>query len=499
MDVGLFTKGLLTVLAALIGLLLLENSRRKEHKRGQRRRKQAEVRENMPLGKPTRPETEGAAFRPCCPRCRHRMTWSQENAFSLGPAPCPSCGVYLRFERTSFWLLMIGVGIFMWPVHFGKTLPEGFGVPVFLIGVTLFALGLCGRHLVEVDEKDVRKTSRHEPELDVRKMRTAPDVWEGNKAWFSDAGMGLMIHWGLYSIPAGAWNGKSIPWFGEWIMHQARIPIRDYEKLALRFNPVRFDAREWIRLAEKAGMRYFVFTAKHHDGFAMFDSQADAYNVVRATPFGRDPLRELVEACRGTDVKPCIYYSQAQDWHEPHGGNLPEDNLGMVNYGNTWDFPGGGMPEGYAEYQERKVFPQVRELLRNYGPIAVMWFDNPLGSWTPEWAARLRALVYSEQPDCLVNQRIGHGYGDITGFADFQFPEQAQDGLCEVSTSMMQDTFGYKEDADWHSVEVIQVMIEKAFSTRCNLLLNVGPNGDGAFPEEAVERLRHIAAMRRQK
>lgn len=136
------------------------------------------------------------------------------------------------------------------------------------------------------------------------------------KRWFREAGFGLFIHWGLYAIPAGFWMGQPVRWLGEWIMNTARIPVWQYEQLAKLFNPTRFDARQWVALADAAGMGYLVFTAKHHDGFAMFHSKADHYNIVDATPFKHDPTAELAQACRGTSVRLALYYSQAQDWHE---------------------------------------------------------------------------------------------------------------------------------------------------------------------------------------
>ena len=155
------------------------------------------------------------------------------------------------------------------------------------------------------------------------------------KQWFRQAQFGLFIHWGLYAVPAGVWEERPIPWFGEWIMHSARIPYREYERLALQLNPTGFDAREWVKMAEAAGMRYLVFTAKHHDGFAMFHSRVDKFNIVEATPFKRDPVAELAEACRESPVRLALYYSQAQDWHEPSAGDARFDE----GYGNDWDFP----------------------------------------------------------------------------------------------------------------------------------------------------------------
>ena len=137
--------------------------------------------------------------------------------------------------------------------------------------------------------------------------------------WWREARFGMFIHWGLYSIPAGTWDGKRIPGIGEWIMNDASIPVADYKALAAKFNPTGFNAHDIVALAKAAGMKYIVITSKHHDGFAMFDSKADPFNIVDATPFKRDPLRELAEECRKQGIKLGFYYSQAQDWTAPGG------------------------------------------------------------------------------------------------------------------------------------------------------------------------------------
>ena len=137
--------------------------------------------------------------------------------------------------------------------------------------------------------------------------------------WWREARFGMFIHWGLYSIPAGEWKGERIPGISEWIMAHAKIPVKDYEQLAKQFNPTKFNAEEWVKLAKSAGMKYIVITSKHHDGFAMFKSNASKYNIVDATPFGRDPLKEIAEACKKEGIKLGFYYSEAQDWHEPGG------------------------------------------------------------------------------------------------------------------------------------------------------------------------------------
>jgi alpha-L-fucosidase len=176
--------------------------------------------------------------------------------------------------------------------------------------------------------------------------------------WWTEARFGMFIHWGIYTIPAGEWNGREIEGLGEWIMNRGKIPVRDYQKLAAQFNPVQFDADKWVAIAKNAGMKYITITSKHHDGFAMYGSKTSPYNIVDATPFHRDPMKDLAAACQRQGLKLCFYYSQTQDWHEPDA------------VGNDWDFPNES-GKNFQKYYDAKVIPQVRELLTNYGPLAL--------------------------------------------------------------------------------------------------------------------------------
>ena len=247
----------------------------------------------------------------------------------------------------------------------------------------------------------------------------APDPARTQRlAWFREAKYGLFIHWGLYSIPAGEWQGRRSLGLGEWIMNRSQIPVKEYEQLAQRFNPVRFDADAWVQLAQDAGMRYIVITSKHHDGFAMFKSSASPYNIVDATPFKRDVLKELADACAKRGMRLGFYYSQAQDWHEPGGA------------GNTWDFGPDQGPDGrelkkYDDYLRGKAEPQVRELLTGYGPVALIWFDTPR-MMTPERGKRFTDLVRSLQPATLIDGRLGTD-GDYRSTGDNVIPAEAAD------------------------------------------------------------------------
>jgi alpha-L-fucosidase len=295
--------------------------------------------------------------------------------------------------------------------------------------------------------------------------------------WFRDARFGMFIHWGLYAIPAGEWKSQPIAGIGEWIMLRARIPVAEYERLAERFNPVYFDAEAWASLAARAGAKYLVITAKHHDGFCMFKSDVSDYSIVAATPFKRDPMLELAAACQRHGVKFCFYYSQTQDWHHPGGD------------GNDWDYDEAA--KDFDDYVQNYVKPQVRELLTNYGPIGLIWFDTPK-RMTTQQSRELVDLVHSIQPDCLVNGRIGNGLGDYAESRDNVIPTEELQNDWEVPATI-NDTWGYKTgDQNWKSPsELVRKLVDCA-SKGGNYLLNVGPTAEGVIPSPSIERMHAV-------
>ena len=306
--------------------------------------------------------------------------------------------------------------------------------------------------------------------------RPADPAREARLKWFRDAKYGLFIHWGLYAIPAGEWKGKTIPGIGEWIMNRARIPVKEYEQLATQFNPVKFDADAWVRMAKDAGMRYIVITSKHHDGFALFDSKVSTYDVVDATPFKRDVLKELANACARNGMPLGFYYSQSQDWHEPNGA------------GNNWDF-GPDSLKNYDEYLRGKAEPQVRELLTRYGPVALIWFDTPR-NMTGERASRFTQLVRTLQPKTLIDGRLGEA-GDYVSTGDNVIPTEARNEAWEVPATL-NHTWGYrKDDHDWKSVGDVVFKLVDVVSKGGNYLLNVGPLPNGEMPQPAVDVLHY--------
>lgn len=300
---------------------------------------------------------------------------------------------------------------------------------------------------------------------------------EARIAWFRQAKFGLFIHWGLYSIPAGIWQGRHIPGIGEWIMHNAPIPLKDYERLAGGFDPHGFNADAWVQLAQDAGMKYIVITAKHHDGFAMFHSRVSAYNVYDATPFHRDPLKELADACARHHMPLGFYYSQAQDWHEPNGA------------GNTNDF-GPDADKNFDQYLRGKAEPQVRELLTGYGPVCLIWFDTPR-MMTPERGQRFVDIVRSLQPKTLIDGRLGTA-GDYESTGDNTIPDEGLKGDWEVPATI-NHTWGYKvDDTDWKSPGDIIFKLVDIVSKGGNYLLNVGPTSQGVIPQDCQDILRTV-------
>jgi len=315
------------------------------------------------------------------------------------------------------------------------------------------------------------------------------------KEWFKkEAKFGLMIHWGLYSLLAGEYRGKRTPWIGEWAQAYFRIPNEEYEKLTKAFNPIYFDAEEWVKIAKNARMNYIVITCKHHDGFCLFKSDYDSYNVVDATPFGRDVLAELAEACYKHNMKLGLYYSQELDWSEPNGGGYTSGKTwcgGRGYWTNNWDFPDDAH-KNFTQCFNDKIKPQVKEILTGYGDICLIWFDTP-GVITPEQSEELYRMVKQYQPDCLVNSRIGNGRGDYGSAGDNEIPEDDKGAMLFETPATLNDTWGYKSfDNNWKDAKTVKQIKEHLNARGINYLLNVGPDYLGRIPGPAVDILREV-------
>lgn len=322
--------------------------------------------------------------------------------------------------------------------------------------------------------------------------------------WWRDARFGMFIHWGVYSVLAGTYQGHHQARGGaEWIMNRMKIPVAEYQSYAKQFNPVKYNPDAWVKMAKDAGMKYIVITAKHHDGFAMFKTSASKWNIVDATPYGKDVLKPLAEACKKYGIKLGFYYSQAQDWNNPGGAASRK----LMKEG--WPNPDSAKIDAYTaahsghwdplqtsktmdEYMQNVAIPQVRELLTNYGKVAVLWWDTPT-HMTDAYAQKLEDLL-KLQPGIITNDRLKRP--DFAG--DYMTPEQhipaakVKGKDFEVCMTM-NGTWGYRSyDHNWKSVETLVRNLIDIASKGGNYLLNVGPKSDGTFPEPSITILKGI-------
>jgi alpha-L-fucosidase len=317
------------------------------------------------------------------------------------------------------------------------------------------------------------------PQTDFTKE--SKESYEARMKWWHDARFGMFIHWGIYSVPAGKYNGEEIKGIGEWIMNTAKIPVAEYEKFGKQFNPVKFDAAEWVRIAKGAGMKYIVITSKHHDGFSMWGSKVSKYNIVDFSPYRKDVLKMLADECAKQGITLCFYHS-IMDWHQPNANS-----------------------ENWPKYREKYLKPQLKELLTGYGKLGVLWFD---GEWIKEWTEYqgkdLYNFVRNLQPQILVNNRVGKGRQGMQGMSkdnsfvgDFGTPEQeilsTTSTMAWESCMTMNDTWGFKtNDNNWKSPETLISNLVDIVSKGGNFLLNVGPTSEGLIPSPIVERLKEI-------
>lgn len=308
--------------------------------------------------------------------------------------------------------------------------------------------------------------------------------------WWREARFGMFIHWGLYAVPAGEWEGKT--GYGEWIRTSAEIPLETYDHFREQFNPVKFNADSWVKMAKEAGMKYIVITSKHHDGFCMFDTKQTNFNIMN-TPFHHDPMKDLADACHKYGLKFCFYYS-IMDWHHPD--YLPRREWEKNRTVEGSDF------RRYVEYMKA----ELKELLTNYGEIGVLWFD---GEWEKNWNTEFGKEIYSWcrsiQPGIIINNRVAAGRMDLKGMnekysfgGDFGTPEQeipatGLPGVDWETCMTMNDHWGYnKNDKNFKSANEVIRMISDIASKGGNYLLNVGPTAEGLIPQESIDRLATI-------
>ena len=320
-----------------------------------------------------------------------------------------------------------------------------------------------------------------------------PEMRDVRMGWFREARFGMFIHWGLYSAAAGEWNGKPVESIGEWIMNNAKIPEAEYRALLAKFNPVKYDAKEWVRIAQNAGMKYIVITSKHHDGFCLWDSAQTEWDVM-STPYKKDLLKPLADACAEAGITLCFYHS-IMDWTHP--------NYAGTSYGDAHK------PDmaRYTPYLKA----QLAELVSDYGPLGILWFDGEWeDAWTHERGVDLYQYVRSLQPSIIVNNRVDKGRKGMQGMSssrefrgDYGTPEQeippkGLPGVDWESCMTMNDTWGFKKnDQNWKSATTLIRNLVDIASKGGNFLLNVGPTAEGEIPAASVERLAEMGRWMR--
>ncbi|GJM60643.1 hypothetical protein PEDI_11950 [Persicobacter diffluens] len=302
--------------------------------------------------------------------------------------------------------------------------------------------------------------------------------------WFEEAKFGLFIHWGVNAIWEGVYHGEETPRYAEWIMHNSRIPIPEYREVAKDFYPDQYDPEYWVKLAKEAGMKYLVITTKHHDGFALFDSQYSDWNAVQATKWGKDLIKPLADACQREGIKLGFYYSHSLDW--VNGGYVKQH----------WD-PEHAAPISFDEYLQQVAYPQVTELLENYGAVDIMWWDMPK-AMSVERTQPFKTLLEEQYPQIIQNTRLGNRkMGAFCG--DFETPEQNIPEFVQLdkyweSCMTMNHNWSYrKSDQDWKSLKDLLINLTQSVSKGGNYLLNIGPKPDGSIPQASIERLEGFA------
>ena len=305
-----------------------------------------------------------------------------------------------------------------------------------------------------------------------------PAQRDARMKWWREARFGMFIHWGVYSVPAGTYKGKQIPGIGEWIMNRGKIPVATYKQYAKKFNPVKYDPDAWVRLAKEAGMKYIVITSKHHDGFALFDSKVTDWDIVDATPYGKDLLKPLAEACKKHGLRLGFYYSQAQDWCHPGGAASR----------GQWDPAQKGSMDKYIR---TIAVPQVKEILSNYGPLAVLWWDTPT-DMNADRAKQLLPLIRL-QPGIIINNRLGGGFKGDTDTPEQHIPAAGIPGRDWETCMTMNGTWGFKSyDHNWKPTQTLIRNLIDIASKGGNYLLNVGPTNEGVIPAPSITRLKEV-------
>ena len=379
-------------------------------------------------------------------------------------------------------------------INLMKTGDEMKTILLSLIVLITFALPIMANEPATKNVKKAKRNTSFEYRFDDDLKQTA-DSKDRQELWFRDAKFGAFIHFGVYSTLEGEYEGRGSGFrYSEWIQISAKIPAKEYHQIAAKFNPAEFNADEWAKTFKDSGIRYVVITSKHHDGFALFKSMVSNYNIVDYTPFKRDIIKELSEACHRHGLKFGVYYSQSQDWDEP---DAPLISAQKEKF--RWDVH-PDLPKDYKpdmdRYIAKKSLPQVEELVKNY-ELDLIWFDTPAGM-NMERVKLFSNMVRKYRPDCLINSRIIHSgkgkieaqylpYYDYVSIGDKEVPTKKLPLYVE-SPDSVSSSFGYKTKGNcyYHTEEE---MIHRFVHTVCaggNALINNGPMGNGKLDPEAV-------------
>ena len=310
-------------------------------------------------------------------------------------------------------------------------------------------------------------------------------------SWFEEARFGMFIHWGLYSAAEGLWKGENLRYlnnYAEWIRYRNRISKEEYGSLATRFNWETINPEEWVLLAKEAGMKYIIMTSKHHDGVALWDTKIGEYSLPKLANNNRDIIRELADACRKHHMKLGFYYSHWIDWEHPYAW---DHNLELTKKVSDQQFD---------QYWQQKALPQLRELLTNYGDIAMMWFDM----WIPyqqtifkkEQLEQAVSLIRELQPNCLINSRLGlptdTKYVDFQTLGDNVFGSKFIDHPWETPGTIAHSWGFNSQEQEWKSTSQLFKSLVSNISLNGGYTLNIGPRADGSVPFESISRLKEI-------
>ncbi|MFT3827168.1 MAG: alpha-L-fucosidase [Chitinophagaceae bacterium] len=376
-----------------------------------------------------------------------------------------------------------------------------------ILPITIAALVLGSPLMAQVPGDEDAEMFNRAKQRDQQVMDSAVKTWwaasmkdhEARIAWWREAKFGMFIHWGVYSLPGGEWKGKKVSGYAEHLMRKEKITRADYLQLAHQFDPEKFNADQWAQYAKLAGMKYLIITAKHHDGFAMYDSKTSDFNIVQQTPFKRDPMAELAAACKKYGIRFGFYYSHAFDWEHP---DAPGNDWEYNNPGGDKNLFGGArwydvhpelLPKA-QQYVTQKAIPQIKELLTKYHPD-ILWFDTPQKLPLSENVRILQAIRETD-PNVVVNGRLvrsaSGNFGDYknTGDRPAEFFPTSGDWEAIPTTN---ESYGYHKYDDSHKPASFFIqLLAKAAAKGGNLLMNIGPEGDGTFDIKDVTILKGI-------